>query len=237
MNSGRVLSVQAGRSADLGVGRRTVRTAIDKRAVAGRVAVHSLGLAGDEQADKKNHGGVDQAVYVYAREDLDFWTEQTSLDLRNGVFGENLTTAGVDVTGALIGETWRIGEVIAQVTAPRIPCSVFASWMDQEHWVKRFAEAGRPGAYLRVLREGMVGAEDDIEILDRPAERITIAEAMRAFYGDADLMAVLLTVPGRGAAWDEVGAEVLARAGRTAMPASGSPVPAPGSPADGTVPA
>lgn len=231
MNTGRVLSVQAGRSADLGVGRRTVRTAIDKRAVAGRLAVHSLGLAGDEQADQKNHGGVDQAVYVYAREDLDFWTEQTGLDLRNGVFGENLTTAGVDVTGALIGETWRIGEVVAQVTSPRIPCSVFASWMDQQHWVKRFAAAGRPGAYLRVLREGTIGAGDDIEILDRPAERVTIAEAMRAFYGDADLMAVLLTVPGRGAAWDEVGAEVLARAGRT--PA------VPGEPAvpGGTVPA
>lgn len=211
MASARILSVQVGTSAELPVGRRQVRTAINKRPAAGRVGVGGLGLAGDEQADKENHGGVDQAVYVYAREDLDWWTEQTGRELRNGVFGENLTTAGLDVSAALIGETWRIGAITVQVTAPRIPCSVFASWMDEQHWVKRFAAAGRPGAYLRVLSVGEIGPGDEIAITGRPDQRVTVAESMRAYYGDADLMRTLLTVQGRGAAWDSIGAQVLGR--------------------------
>ncbi len=209
MRTGRILTLQAGREAVLTVGRKQVRTAIDKRPVAGRVAVGSLGLAGDQQADKKNHGGVDQALYVYAREDLDWWTGQTGRDLPGGLFGENITTAGVEVSGALIGEIWRIGEIVVQVTSPRIPCSVFASWMDEQHWVKCFAAAGRPGAYLRVLSEGEIEAGDEIEVVGRPDQRVTIAESMRAFYGDTGLMRTLLTVDGRGAAWDEIGARML----------------------------
>ena len=209
MRTGRILTLQAGREAVLTVGRKQVRTAIDKRPMAGRVAVGSLGLAGDQQADKKNHGGVDQALYVYAREDLDWWTGQTGRDLPGGLFGENITTAGVEVSGALIGEIWRIGEIVVQVTSPRIPCSVFASWMDEQHWVKCFAAAGRPGAYLRVLSEGEIEAGDEIEVVGRPDQRVTIAESMRAFYGDTGLMRTLLTVDGRGAAWDEIGARML----------------------------
>ena len=91
---------------------------------------------------------------------------------------------GSDITGALIGETWRIGTAVVQVTGPRIPCVTFQSWMDEPHWVKRFAAAGRPGAYLRVLAEGAVGAGDQAEVLDRPAARVTVAESMRAYYGD-----------------------------------------------------
>ena len=209
MRTGRILTLQVGREVGLTVGRKQVRTAIDKRPVAGRVAVGSLGLAGDQQADKKNHGGVDQALYVYAREDLDWWAGQAGRDLPGGLFGENITTAGVEVSGALIGEIWRIGEIVVQVTSPRIPCSVFASWMDEQHWVKCFAAAGRPGAYLRVLSEGEIEAGDDIEVVGRPDQRVTIAESMRAFYGDTGLMRTLLTVDGRGAAWDEIGARML----------------------------
>lgn len=193
------------------IGTRPGRTAIDKRPVSGPVAVGRLGLAGDEQADLENHGGAEQAVYAYAREDLDWWTEQLGRELRNGAFGENLTTSGLDVTSALIGEIWRTGEVMLQVTSPRIPCVVFQSWTGEDHWVRRFAAAGRPGAYLRVLAEGEVSPGAGIEVVSRPDQRVTIAESMRAYYGDTDLMAAVLTVPGRSSKWDEIGASVLGR--------------------------
>src|SRR5215469_15266272 len=169
MPGAQVISVNRGREADLVIGGRPARSAIDKRPATGPVEVGSLGLDGDTVADKVNHGGLEQAVYAYAREDLDYWTEQLGRELRNGMFGENITTAGIDVTTALIGETWRVGSVVLQVTAPRIPCNTFKSWMDEPHWVKRFAAAGRPGAYLRVLTPGLIAAGDDLEVLNRPA--------------------------------------------------------------------
>jgi len=171
-----------------------------------------LGLGGDEQVDKPAHGGPEQAVYAYAREDLDWWVEQLGRELADGTFGENITTAGLDVTGALIGEIWELGTARVQVTAPRIPCVVFAGWMDERNWVKRFADARRPGAYLRVLREGAVGAGDPLEVVSRPAERVTIAESMTAYYGDAALMRRLLRVEGRGLDWDHIAPGVLERA-------------------------
>ena len=115
-----------------------------QEAVAGPVAVGLLGLDGDDCADKRHHGGPEQAVYVYAREDLDWWTEQLGRQLGDGIFGENVTTAGIDISAALIGETWRLGTAVVQVTSPRIPCVTFKSWLDEPHWVKRFAAAGRP---------------------------------------------------------------------------------------------
>lgn len=212
MASARVIAVSTGPEADLVVGGKPARTAIDKQPAAGRIVVRVLGLAGDSCADKENHGGHEQAVYAYAREDLDWWVERLGYELRNGLFGENITTSGLDITGALIGEIWRIGTAVVQVTSPRIPCITFQSWMDEPHWVKRFAAAGRPGAYLRVLTEGAVGAGDEAEVLDRPAERVTVAESMRAYYGDQDLMRRVLQVPGRGEKWDEIGQHVLGRA-------------------------
>ena len=191
---------------------RLERSAIDKRSAGCPVRVGPLGLDGDTVADKVNHGGTDQAVYAYGREDLDWWTEQLGRELRNGMFGENLTTAGIDVSSALIGETWRVGQVVLQVTSPRVPCNTFKSWLDEPHWVKRFAAAGRPGAYLRVLTPGVVAAGDDLEVLSRPGVAVTVAESMLAYYGDQDLMRRLLEVPGRGAKWDEIAASMLSRA-------------------------
>ena len=211
MTNARVISVNVGRGKDADWAGRLGRTAIDKRPVHRQVEVSRLGLAGDEQADKPAHGGPEQAVYAYAREDLDWWVEQLGRELANGLFGENITTAGLDVTGALIGEIWQLGTATVQVTAPRIPCAVFAGWMDERHWVKRFASARRPGAYLRVLREGTVAAGDPVEVLSRPDERVTIAESMSAYYGDAELMARVLRVEGRGESWDEIAPAVLDR--------------------------
>ncbi len=212
MAAGRVISVNCGPEADLLIGGKPGRTAINKRPATGPVAVRMLGLDGDEYADKQNHGGTDQAVYAYAREDLDWWTEQLGRELRDGIFGENITTAGIDISSALIGETWQLGSAVVQITAPRIPCVIFKSWLDEPHWVKRFAAAGRPGAYLRVLTEGTVCAGDNLTVLSRSAEAVTVTESMQAYYGDREIMRRLLTVEGRGSKWDEIGAGVLSRA-------------------------
>jgi MOSC domain-containing protein YiiM len=212
MQAGRVISVNRGTIKDLVAGVKSGQSAIDKRPVTGQVAVRWLGIDGDEQADKENHGGTEQAVYVYAREDLDWWTEHLGRELRNGIFGENITTTGIDVSAALIGETWRMGSAVVQVTGPRIPRNTFKTWLDEPHWVKRFAAAGRSGGYLRVLTEGTVGTGDELEVLSQPDVAVTVAEAMRAFYGDRELMARLLRVEGRGSAWDEIGADVLSSA-------------------------
>ena len=206
------MSVNRGKEADMLIGGKPGRTAIDKRPVNGPVAVGLLGLAGDEYADKQHHGGPDQALYAYAREDLDWWTEQLGRELRNGVFGENITTAGIDVSAASIGETWRIGTAVVQITAPRIPCVTFQSWLDEPHWVKRFAAAGRPGAYMRVLTEGVVQPEDELGVLSRPDQEVTVTDSMRAYYGDRQIMRRLLEVEGRGSKWDEIAADLLSRA-------------------------
>jgi MOSC domain-containing protein YiiM len=155
-------------------------TAIDKRPVAGRVGVGELGLAGDRQMDTKHHGGRDQAVYAYAVEDLDDWAARLGRPLRPGMFGENLTLRGVDVSGAIIGERWRIGRpgdveaVEVEVTQLRIPCNTFKRWMQEPHWVRRFAEQGRFGAYLRVVRTGTVAAGDQVTVIRRPAHGVSI---------------------------------------------------------------
>jgi MOSC domain-containing protein YiiM len=226
--SARVISVNTGQGRDADWAGRLRRTAIDKRPAGGPLPVGKLGIGADEQVDKPDHGGYEQAVYVYAREDLDWWAERLGRELRNGMFGENVTTGGLDVTGALIGEVWRLGTAIVQVTSVRIPCVVFQNWLGEEHWVRRFAGAGRPGAYVRVLTEGMLAAGGPAEVLSRPAQRVTVAEAMRAFYGDADLMRRLLQVDGRGAKWDEIALTVLGRAAPDGdgAPAGQAPGPA-----------
>ncbi len=153
------------------------RTAIDKRAVAGAVALGALGLEGDQQMDVEHHGGRDQAVYAYAGEDVAWWAAELGRDLTPGQFGENLTTSGLDVTGALVGERWRIGGpagVVVEVTQPRIPCATFKDWMGEPRWVRRFTEHGAPGAYLRVVEEGTVTAGDGVEVVHRPDHGVSI---------------------------------------------------------------
>lgn len=185
------------------------RTAIDKASVAGRVEVYVNGLAGDERADKANHGAPSHAVYSYAREDYDWWEGMLGRDLRDGRFGENLTTSGLDVNGALLGERWRIGTALLEVTGPRVPCVVFREWMDEPGWVRRFTEAGRPGAYLKVVEPGELGAGDEVEIVARPAEGVTVADSFLAYHGDRELMRRLLAVPGYDAQWDRIAERVL----------------------------
>jgi MOSC domain-containing protein YiiM len=166
-------------------------SAIDKRPVTGRVAVHRLGLDGDVQVNQKFHGGEGQALYAYAQEDADWWAQETERELPAGQFGENLRTTGIDLTAAVLGERWRIGTVLAEVTAPRTPCAKLRAHWGVPRLIKRFTEHGAPGAYLRVLEVGTIGAGDAIEVLDRPGHGITIGLAFRAFTTDRDLLPAL----------------------------------------------
>jgi len=187
----RVISVNVGRPQDAewaGLG----YTSMDKRAIDGAVKVHHSGLVGDVVSDTKHHGGRDQAVYVFAREDLDTWGERLGVELRNGHFSENLTTEGLDVNEALVGERWRIGSVELEICAVRTPCNDFKNWMgvtghDNTAWVKRFMLEGRPGPYLRVLQEGVLRAGDEIEILHRPDHGLTVSTLFRAVNLDRAL--------------------------------------------------
>ncbi|MCX4435985.1 MULTISPECIES: MOSC domain-containing protein [Streptomyces] len=164
-------------------------TGIDKRPVDGPVrvtapgpkGVGASGLAGDAVCDLRHHGGNDQAVYAVAREDLDDWGRELGRPLASGAFGENLTTQGLDVSGARIGERWRVGsEVVLEVTSGRIPCRTFQGHVGEQRWVKRFTQKGAPGAYLRVIEPGEIRAGDPIEVVHRPDHEVTVAFAFRA---------------------------------------------------------
>jgi MOSC domain-containing protein YiiM len=153
-----LVAVNVGRPAPLRIGDRVVRSGIVKDPAAGPVAVGSSGLAGDEQADRVNHGGPYKAAYAYAREDAAWWEKQIGRPLGPGAFGENLTLAGVDVTGARIGERWRIGSAEFEVSGPRVPCSKLGARMGDQRFPQRFVAAGRPGAYLPVVAPGTLEA-------------------------------------------------------------------------------
>ena len=178
-------------------------TAIDKRPVEGRVAVSvpgdaEVGLAGDQIYDRKHHGGRDQAIYAYAAEDRAWWAAELGRDLDAGTFGENLTTEGLDVTGAVIGERWQVGAdgVLLEVTVPRIPCRTFQGWMDETHWVKRFTDHGAPGAYLRVVGEGSVAAGDAIDVVHRPDHGVTIGDVFVIRRAPEEALRRMLEMPG-----------------------------------------
>ncbi|MFF8935071.1 MOSC domain-containing protein [Streptomyces paradoxus] len=176
-------------------------TGIDKRPVDGPVRVSApgpkgvggSGLAGDAVCKLEHHGGDDQAVYAMAREDLDAWERELGRTLADGAFGENLTTHGLDVSGALIGERWRVGpEVVLEVTSGRIPCRTFQGHLDEKGWVKRFTRRGAPGAYLRVIVPGEVRAGDAVEIVHRPGHDVTVALQFRAVTTERTLLPRLL---------------------------------------------
>ncbi len=162
--SPRLLSVNVGRPRAVKTGKRVVETAIWKSPVAGRVRAHGVNLDGDDQADRSVHGGPDKAIYAYAIEEIREWEAELGRELGPGAFGENLTTEGIDVSGALLGERWRVGTTLLEAIQPRLPCFKLGLRMEDPGFVKRFAEASRPGAYLRIIEEGELGAGDPIEV-------------------------------------------------------------------------
>lgn len=175
------------------------RTGMDKQPVRGRVPVDRLGLAGDQVGDTLHHGGPDQAVYAFAREDLDWWEDELGRPLRDGQFAENLTTRGRDLNEALVGERWEVGSTVLEIALVRIPCNDFKSWQrlngyDDRAWVRRFTQRGRPGAYLRVVREGDLAAGDDIRVVHQPGHGVTIETMFRALTTERVLLPQLLAV-------------------------------------------
>ncbi|NYI43250.1 MOSC domain-containing protein YiiM [Nocardioides aromaticivorans] len=180
-------------------------TSIEKRPVLGPVAVHELGVEGDQVSDTLHHGGPDQAVYAYAREDLDFFEGLVGQPIRDGQFGENLTTEGIDLNALEVGTRLRIGDevdgVLLEAVYVRTPCNDFKGWMresgyDPKAWVKRFTAEARPGPYLRVLETGTIEAGAPIEVVHRPGHGVTIRDMFVALNTDRSRLPDLLVVDG-----------------------------------------
>ena len=193
VNVGRLLPNADPRRRPTGIDKRPVSGPVGVRAPGGRRSGLGSGLVGDEIGDHRHHGGNEQAVYAYAREELDDWARRLDRPLRNGMFGENLTTAGLEVTDALVGERWRVGEtVVLQVTGPRIPCGTFRAHLAEKGWLKTFTQTATSGAYLSVVTPGVIEAGDPIDVIHRPAHGVTASLAFRALTLDRHLLPELL---------------------------------------------
>ncbi|MDZ5662862.1 MOSC domain-containing protein [Nocardioides sp. S-58] len=151
------------------------------------------GVVGDAIYSRKHHGGATQAVYAVAREELDWWGRELGRDLADGMFGENLTTSGIDVDAAEVGELWRVGLTLLEVCGPRVPCATFAKHMAEPRWVRRFSDRGRTGAYLAVREAGVLERDDPIEVVHRPAHGLTVPMFFRAWMGDRELAEVFVS--------------------------------------------
>lgn len=196
-----VLSVNVGQAREFDYNGRPAKSAIWKSPVAGRIAARGINLEGDDQADRKAHGGPDKSVYAYSIEDLRWWEEKLGRSLQYAEFGENLTTEGVAVNDALVGERWEIGTAVFEVSEPRIPCWRLGVRMNDQGFVRRFTEALRPGTYLRIIVEGAVGAGDEIRIIERPDHELTIRDIFRIYTRDRGEVERLLAVPRISESW------------------------------------
>lgn len=178
--------MNVGRPRTLKVGPRVKETGIFKEPVAGRTHIRGEAVGDDVQMDRRYHGGPYKAVYAYAAEDLDRWSEELGVLIPPGTFGENLTVQGIDVSGALIGERWRVGTAELEVTEPRVPCSTLATKMRDSFglkgFVKTFVRARRFGAYLSIAEEGDVAPGDDVRVLFRPDHGVTITDIADLVY-------------------------------------------------------
>ena len=198
---GTVLSVNVGIVRAFEYNGRPAKSAIWKSPALGRVAARGVNLAGDDQADRKAHGGLDKAVYAYAVEDARWWEQEIGRPLAPGEFGENLTTEGIELNHVLVGERWQIGTTVLEVSEPRIPCWRLGVRMNDKMFPRRFTEALRPGPYLRIVVEGDVGAGDEIRVVERPDHDLTIRDVFRIYTRDRDEAARLLAVPQISESW------------------------------------
>ena len=196
-SSAKVLSLNVVHAVIPDVGGSVGITSIDKRSVSDSRQVTTAGVAGDQRSDIPSHGMPEQAVYAYAREDYEWWEVELDKEIPAGKFGENLTTVGIDVTNTVIGQTWRIGSTLLQVTGPRIPCGTFARFMEEDKWVKRFMDEGMPGTYFQVLEAGEISAGDEIKIESTPEHGVTVSDVYQLVAGDrdADRLARVIACP------------------------------------------
>ena len=199
----RIVSLNVGGVREVDWRGRRVTTGIWKSPVLARVALRGVNFAGDDQADRRVHGGPDKAVYAYASEDYAYWRDAEGIDTPPGLFGENLTTSGVDLSLAVVGERWAVGTTVLEVAQPRLPCSKLGLRMNDPAFPKRFQHALRPGAYLRVVSEGDVGTGDTIIVHDRPAHGITL-RFMVEVLADPDKVCALRVIPYLPKFWREL---------------------------------
>jgi MOSC domain-containing protein YiiM len=179
---GRVASVNVGRPRTVEWYGRRVRTSIWKEPVDGPVAVQGVNLDGDEQSDLRVHGGYDKAIYAYAVEDYRWWSSELGVELEPGTFGENLTTEGVELADAVIGERWLVGSATLEISEPRLPCYKLGMRMGDSTFVDDFDQASRFGAYLRIAGEGEVAAGSEIVRVHRPESTLTIGDLVEAHH-------------------------------------------------------
>lgn len=200
MTSGRLLSVNIATTL---FEQHDHKSGINKLSVSHRVALRDNGVEGDQVIDTVNHGGYDKAVYAYAREDAQWWESVIGEPIAAGRFGENLTTLNLDLTNTVIGQRWRIGSALLEVSQPRIPCKTFSGFWQRPSLVKEFTAAAKPGAYLRIIEEGDVGVGDDVIIESTPQHGVTLSQAFRARTGAQELIPLLLQASELPLTWRE----------------------------------
>ncbi len=190
----KLVSVNIGSSQPLEIGNHVSKTGIFKTPVSNPVRVGKLGLESDVVQNKKHHGGVDQAVYVYGAADYAWWSEQLQTDLAPGMFGENLTISDLESATFNIGDRLKIGTVLLEVSASRIPCSTLAARMNDSGFVKKFKQARRPGLYCRVLEEGEVQAGDTVTLKPSEIEYLSVVDTFDWFYDPNPSLAMIQKV-------------------------------------------
>ena len=197
----KIVSINVGTPREFEYKGRTAKSAIWKSPVEGRVVAKGINLAGDDQADRQAHGGFDKAVYAYALEDKRWWEEQIGRTLEHGEFGENLTTQGIDVNDAVVGERWKIGSTVLEISEPRIPCWRLGVRMNDKTFPKKFTQALRPGPYLRIIEEGELGVGDEITVIDKPAHGLTVRDVFRIYTKDHAEVARIAETEKMSEAW------------------------------------
>jgi len=204
-------SVNVGRPKLLLINGQPNKTGIDKQPIDGPVELRDDAVAGDAVVDREYHGGYDKAVYAYASEDYAWWSGELGRELGPGAFGENLTTSGIAIAEARIGERWRVGSALLEVSEPRQPCSTPGAKMGDQRFVRRFAKALRLGTYMRIIEPGVVAAGDAIDVVDRPDHEVTVGLLGRVLFEDSSLGPQVLAAGALTDAWRAHGERLAAK--------------------------
>jgi MOSC domain-containing protein YiiM len=202
-----VETVNIGQIRTVQLGTRTITTAIWKSPAPGPLEVSGVNVRGDQQADLSVHGGVDKAVYAYSLEDTAWWERELGRSLGPGAFGENLSLRDADVNAARIGERWAIGSTILEVRQPRLPCFKLGLRHSDPLLPRKFARAGRPGAYLAIIQPGVIAPGDRVEVLERPNHEVTVALVAHIYLHDHSRSRELLEAPALPDGWRAWAAE------------------------------
>lgn len=178
----KIISVNIGKARSIRADGNPKKTGIYKLPVDGPLEVGSEGLPGDDICATQYHGGPDQAIYIYGQGDYDWWARELGREMTPGLFGENLTVTELESAGCHVGDRFIIGDVVLEITSPRIPCATFAAKMEDSTFIKRFRHAERPGVYCRVIRPGTIEAGNEVLLERTTAPTVSIREFFRDYY-------------------------------------------------------